>query len=191
MEKLRERESFRDIQRQILYYVPSIVRAIRLKWIQHRARMENIKIAYRIVVGNLKLTTQVCKEDARILTSLIKLSILISSAFVSIDKAYTKISTDTVCCVRCISYRPQQCLWNWLFSHLQASILIGRFFITIYFALSGVILGRQNTRLLCNCCTSDLTMESGRNNFRIMNPLLSQTLGNNQISKSKNGFTGV
>jgi len=32
MEKLREREKFRDIQLQILYYVPGIVRAIRLKW---------------------------------------------------------------------------------------------------------------------------------------------------------------
>jgi len=32
MEKLRERENSRDIQLQILYYVPGIVRAIRLKW---------------------------------------------------------------------------------------------------------------------------------------------------------------
>lgn len=56
MEKLRERENFCDIQLQILYYVPGIVRAIRLKWTSHTARMENIKIAYRIVMGSLKLT---------------------------------------------------------------------------------------------------------------------------------------
>jgi hypothetical protein len=45
MEKLIERLNFRDIQQQILYYVPSIVREIRLKWTSHTARMENIKIA--------------------------------------------------------------------------------------------------------------------------------------------------
>lgn len=67
--------------------------------------MENIKIVYRTVVGSLKLTTQVCKEGVSILAALIRLSILISSAFVSIDKAYTKITTGTVRCVRCISYR--------------------------------------------------------------------------------------
>jgi hypothetical protein len=64
----------------------------------------NMEIAYRIVVRILKLTTQVCKECATILIALIKLSILSFSAFVSIDKAYTKITTDTVRYLRCILY---------------------------------------------------------------------------------------
>ena len=133
MEKLGERENFRDIQLQILCYVPGTARAIRLKWTQHTARVENIKITYRIFTGNLKLTTQVCKEDASILTALIKLSILTSSAFVSVDK----ITIGTVLCVRCISYRPQQCLWNWLFSHLQASFLLTHFLSLFTFLLVG------------------------------------------------------